>query len=118
MVCATYISSWGNVIRAGPFSKLTKLPLRHDGDVAERPNAPVLKTGEVYSSAGSNPAVSAGVMSRDMLDRSVATSLTNRHLSFFLFWDAGFVVIWGLGVGLLVSSRAFGSCGWCRCSVR
>ena len=62
MVCATSISLWGNVIRAGPFSKLTKLPLRHDGDVAERPNAPVLKTGEVYSSAGSNPAVSANVI--------------------------------------------------------
>lgn len=59
MACATSISSWGNVIRAEPFSKLTKLPFRHDGDVAERPNAPVLKTGEVYSSAGSNPAVSA-----------------------------------------------------------
>ena len=64
-MCATSIFSWGNVIRAGPFSKLTKLPLRHDGDVAERPNAPVLKTGEVYSSAGSNPAVSANVIIYD-----------------------------------------------------
>ena len=100
MVCATYISSWGNVIRAEPFSKLTKLPFRHDGDVAERPNAPVLKTGEVYSSAGSNPAVSAGVMSRDMLDRSVATSLTNRHLSCFCSGVPVFRVL-GLGVGLL-----------------
>ena len=69
MVCATSISSWGNVIRAGPFSKLTKLPLRHDGDVAERPNAPVLKTGEVYPSAGSNPAVSADVNAADFADK-------------------------------------------------
>lgn len=30
------------------------------------------------------------VMSRDMFDRCVATSLTNRRLSFFLFWGAGF----------------------------
>ena len=29
-------------------------------------------------------------MSRDMLDRCVATSLTNRHSSCFLFWGAGF----------------------------
>jgi hypothetical protein len=30
-----------------------------DGTVAERPNAPVLKTGDLQGSAGSNPARSA-----------------------------------------------------------
>lgn len=46
------------------------------------------------------------VMSRDMLDRCVATSLTNRHSSCFLFWGAGFFdqagtarTIWGLTPG-------------------
>ena len=58
-MCATSISSWGNVIRAEPFSKLTKLPFRHDGDVAERPNALVLKTSVGKLTAGSNPAASA-----------------------------------------------------------
>ena len=82
-----------DVICAGPFSRINKLPFRHHGDVAERPNAPVLKTGEVYSSAGSNPAVSADVMSRDMFDRSVATSLTNRHLSYFVL-GCRFFVFW------------------------
>ena len=38
------------------------------GEVAEWPNAPVLKTGEVYPSAGSNPAVSANIFLGPLLN--------------------------------------------------
>ena len=49
-------------------------------------------------------------MSRDIVDKPAS--------QLFFVLGAGFLVIWGLGVGLLFSSRAFGSRGLCRCSAR
>ncbi len=63
----------------------TLSPLRcQQGDVAERPNAPVLKTGDGKPSEGSNPSVSAhgwGQISRGATcsDRLVSYGPTQRY---------------------------------------
>ncbi len=49
------------------------------GEVAEWPIAPVLKTGEVRASAGSNPALSAVQLSQGLIN---ATPVCSKSLPF------------------------------------
>ena len=52
--------------------------------MAEWPNAPVLKTGEVYPSAGSNPAVSANYFLGAFAYRRLPVSLPSLNPGEFI----------------------------------